>query len=291
MRDAIDARITLEVAIVRLTHPEADDDASALLERIERLERRIQSLATPVGAAPPPPPPPPPPPGPAPRPAPAADRTSQPSAPLPQAQPEPGSQPALGAFGDARPGPGPLASSRSLPIPPPVPVTEGPVAEPTLRAVPPPTRDELVAAWGDHVLSQLRPGFAPCSRWAGSSPAKMGQRFSHCRTPPTSSARASTARRWRKHSAGTSAVPSSCGSLPRPVSGRRHRHRVDTGHRNQAAVCTSRRRHRPASRVKLPVPLRGASRPARPVLLVCEAELRLLPAWWPATAPKAPMTR
>jgi len=157
MRDAIDARITLEVAIVRLTHPEADDDASALLERIERLERRIQSLAMPVGAAPPPPPPPPPPPGPAPRPAPVADRTSQPGAPLPQAQPELGSQPALGAFGDARPGPGPLASSRPLPLPPPVPVTEGPVAGPMLSAAPPPTRDELVAAWGDHVLSQLRP--------------------------------------------------------------------------------------------------------------------------------------
>jgi len=66
MRDALDARITLEVAIVRLTHPEADDDPSALLERIERLERRIQNLTAPVrhsaaasaaSAAPPPPPP------------------------------------------------------------------------------------------------------------------------------------------------------------------------------------------------------------------------------------------
>jgi len=36
--------------------------------------------------------------------------------------------------------------------------------------VPPPSRDELVAAWGDHVLSQLRPaeygGVRACSQWA-----------------------------------------------------------------------------------------------------------------------------
>ncbi len=37
-------------------------------------------------------------------------------------------------------------------------MTAGPTAEPsTASTVPPPTRDELVAAWGDHVLSQLRP--------------------------------------------------------------------------------------------------------------------------------------
>ena len=46
MRDALDARITLEVAIVRLTHPEADDDPAALLERIERLERRIHDASS-----------------------------------------------------------------------------------------------------------------------------------------------------------------------------------------------------------------------------------------------------
>jgi DNA polymerase-3 subunit gamma/tau len=132
MRDAIDARITLEVAIVRLTHPEADDDASDLLERIERLERRIQSLAAPVGAAPPPPPPPP---APAPRPALPADRTSRPP---------------------AVPSPGPVSPATA--VPPPGPVGESSTAQPSTQStVPPPTRDELVAAWGDHVLSQLRP--------------------------------------------------------------------------------------------------------------------------------------
>ena len=158
MRDAIDARITLEVAIVRLTHPEADDDASALLERIERLERRIQGLTTTVGVAPPPPPPPPPPPAPAPRPAPPGDPTSPPDVPLPRAHSELGSQPALGAFGTGSPGLVSPGSSRPLAVFPPGPVGEGTAVQPAAKStIPPPTRDELVAAWGDHVLSQLRP--------------------------------------------------------------------------------------------------------------------------------------
>ena len=41
MRDAPDPRIHLEVALVRLTHPEADDTPAALLERIERLEQAL----------------------------------------------------------------------------------------------------------------------------------------------------------------------------------------------------------------------------------------------------------
>ena len=38
MRDAPDPRVNLEVALVRLAHPEADDSPQALLTRIERLE-------------------------------------------------------------------------------------------------------------------------------------------------------------------------------------------------------------------------------------------------------------
>ncbi len=38
MRDAPDPRVNLEVALVRLVHPEADDSPAALLARIERLE-------------------------------------------------------------------------------------------------------------------------------------------------------------------------------------------------------------------------------------------------------------
>jgi DNA polymerase-3 subunit gamma/tau len=39
MREAPDQRVHLEVVLIRLTHPEADDSPAALLERIERLER------------------------------------------------------------------------------------------------------------------------------------------------------------------------------------------------------------------------------------------------------------
>ena len=60
MRESLDARTTFEVALVRLTHPEADDGPAALLDRLERLERRVQELASgPPPAAPPPAAPPP----------------------------------------------------------------------------------------------------------------------------------------------------------------------------------------------------------------------------------------
>ena len=39
MRDSVDPRVTLEVALVRLSRPDADVSPAALLERIERLER------------------------------------------------------------------------------------------------------------------------------------------------------------------------------------------------------------------------------------------------------------
>ena len=184
MRDALDARITLEVAIVRLTHPEADDDPSALLERIERLERRIQNLTAPVGTPPPPLPPPPPTLQPPPPAVPAAEPRDQVSV----SHDDLGSQPALGAFGAGvaslganQPGSSePSAASRPSAAPPPVSaglaatelppvspgigeapllsVSAGPVEEPPPETdMPAPTRDEIVAAWGDHVLSQLRP--------------------------------------------------------------------------------------------------------------------------------------
>jgi len=44
MRDALDPRVNLEVALVRLTHPEADDSPEALLVRIERLEAGVRAV-------------------------------------------------------------------------------------------------------------------------------------------------------------------------------------------------------------------------------------------------------
>ena len=173
MRDALDARITLEVAIVRLTHPEVDDDTGALLERIERLERRIQDLAGFAGSATPPASPPPPPLSPAiqiptPPPAAAPQSTTPPASAASQSGERTAtnrdsleSQPALGAFG---PGNAPFSVTQGAPrssqVPaPPVPtVSASAVMEPPPESdLPPPTRDELVEAWGDHVLAQLRP--------------------------------------------------------------------------------------------------------------------------------------
>jgi DNA polymerase III subunit gamma/tau len=171
MRDALDARITLEVALVRLTHPEADDDPAALLERIERLERRVQDLTQGAVTAAPGAPPaviPPPhlastPPVPSPPRAGARPPTDAPpqgdqqdSSP---AERDVGSQPALGAFRSS------AAERAQTPSQAPEPLvrSEAPAKAETAMAappesdVPPPTRDEFVAAWGDHVLSQLRP--------------------------------------------------------------------------------------------------------------------------------------
>ena len=41
MRDAVDPRVTLEVALIRLSSPSLDASPAALLERIERLERAV----------------------------------------------------------------------------------------------------------------------------------------------------------------------------------------------------------------------------------------------------------
>ncbi|MGA3353888.1 MAG: DNA polymerase III subunit gamma/tau [Acidimicrobiales bacterium] len=172
MRDALDARITLEVVIVRLTHPEADDESGALLERIERLERRVQELSgSTTGSVPTPPSHPPSPP-----PSPTASRTQVPPTAVPSAleqvpagppsveRASPGSdqlesRPALGAFAadlatvdTVPPSPG---LTPEVPAPPPnAGIPTGPLPH---SDVAPPTRDELVEAWGDHILNQLRP--------------------------------------------------------------------------------------------------------------------------------------
>ena len=110
MRDALDPRTTLEVALVRLTHPEIDGDLGALLERIERLERRVQELQQSGPAAAPAPPPPPP--------------------PSPATGPSAGAKPALGAFRAA-----PAAAATTPPAPPATAATTPPAMPPaTSRA-------------------------------------------------------------------------------------------------------------------------------------------------------------
>jgi DNA polymerase-3 subunit gamma/tau len=137
MRDAPDPRVTLEVALVRLAHPEADDSPEALLVRIERLEAS--------GRATPPLPE-------APRP-PADARTV--------AADDSGDPPALATrktVGAVRrqSAPPPVDAAPSAPAPAPAltpPVIDGDAA----GSAPFPSRDQLVQAWGDHVIGGLRP--------------------------------------------------------------------------------------------------------------------------------------
>ncbi|HEX7167751.1 MAG TPA: hypothetical protein VF230_12290, partial [Acidimicrobiales bacterium] len=160
MREALDTRVALEVAIVRITAPEADASPAALLERLERLERRLdgqpvvaQAAPTPV-AAPPAAPADPvvPTPAAAPTPAPAAAEPPQPPPPD-----KPGGRGALGAFRKGTPPPPPPPRGPQAAAAPPV----GAAAPATSTSSPPaagdlPTRDELTLAWGDHILPTLR---------------------------------------------------------------------------------------------------------------------------------------
>ncbi len=154
MRDSVDPRVTLEVALVRLSRPDADVSPAALLERIERLERarpgenmassasmahRLVERVTP----------------PAPRsvvsPPPAAAAPVPPvppaaAAPVPPAPPRAPNAPRPPASS----GPRPPAAAVALVAPRPA-ATPGSGAPGT----PLPTRDELTLAWGDGVLRGL----------------------------------------------------------------------------------------------------------------------------------------
>ncbi len=130
MRESLDARTTLELALVRLTHPDLDDSAAALLDRLERIERRVHELS---GSAAPP---------------------AQP----PAGPPGPGGRPALGAFRTERPVAAGSAE-QAAPAPPAqaAPAPPAPAAPSAPAGAAMPTRDDLVTAWADHVLAKLRP--------------------------------------------------------------------------------------------------------------------------------------
>ncbi len=193
MRDALDPRVTLEVAIVRITAPEADASPGALLERLERLERRA-GAAAPVDSGRPTVAvaaslevtgPPTSPPGPArvesPAPAPAPTSTSSPASPAQQYGPR--NLPTIPPPSGARPNVGrlPAAPAVAQPGPPPPPPggraigavrsgTRPSPGAPAALAAPPdapaeaaaatgafPSRDELTKAWGDAVMGALHP--------------------------------------------------------------------------------------------------------------------------------------
>jgi DNA polymerase-3 subunit gamma/tau len=133
MKEALDPRTTLDVAVMRVTHPGLDDDTTALLDRIERLERRLADLeqaggGRSLGTMPP-------------RRGPD-DSTDNASA-----------RPALGAYAKA------ARSSEGQP--PPLPTVgerngDGAAADaPSDMRLP--TRDDLVTAWADSILPALKP--------------------------------------------------------------------------------------------------------------------------------------
>jgi DNA polymerase-3 subunit gamma/tau len=135
MREALDPRVSLEVAIVRIARPDTDPSPAALLERIERLERSGGGGGGGGGGAP------------------RAPEVVE-AAPTPRGAPAGATEArkALGGVKKTRPAaPGPRAAAAPAPEPVPEPA---PAAVPVARA---PSRDELTAAWADVLLPRLSP--------------------------------------------------------------------------------------------------------------------------------------
>jgi DNA polymerase-3 subunit gamma/tau len=191
MRTAADPRVTLEVAVARLTHPEADDSTAAMLERIERLERGGGGgTARPPGGAPAEQPAPPPPPPTRRAPESRAPESRAPESRAPESRAPEASALETGAP-EARRAPAPVAAGADRPTfaafkadrpqvdaqaeverpahtepasrPEPAPATPAgdgttkPAAGASAGDLRPLNRDDVVAAWGDSVLTALRP--------------------------------------------------------------------------------------------------------------------------------------
>ena len=145
MREAHDPRVSLEVALVRATRPEASSDVSALVERISKLERAVaaggavavaggkesQSSAPPARPS-------------SPTSSSPASRSAQ-GPPLPTKSPLPSRPPSGGKATAAKPdGPTPTSAK----------------ADDVAGAAPGgtmPDRDLLTQAWGDLILASLPP--------------------------------------------------------------------------------------------------------------------------------------
>jgi DNA polymerase-3 subunit gamma/tau len=126
MREAPDARVVLEVTLVRVARVDLDSSTAALAERVTRLEQAMAPGGPPSAGAPKP--------------------------PVEAAPPRsPGARPTLGA----------VRKERQAAAPEPVPVVEEApppaVAEERVSPGEPPDRDTLVQAWGDHILRSLPP--------------------------------------------------------------------------------------------------------------------------------------
>jgi DNA polymerase-3 subunit gamma/tau len=147
MREALDPRITLEVAVVRLARPDADVSPAALLERIERLERglsghvtepaRAEARAEVRGGA-----------------GGADEAVAVPPAPMPASGPA-AAKAALGALRQQPDGPGPSPPKAAPPAAAPPKPAPAPSSASTAPSGDLPTRDELTKAWGDSVLAGL----------------------------------------------------------------------------------------------------------------------------------------
>ncbi len=184
MREAPDPRVNLEVALVRLAHPDVDVSHEALVVRIERLERGApvaRPAAPPVASRPGPSAPSSAEPAEPSEPGRATERAVDPTAPSPSAgarktlgavRRQTGASDKRGPAGASSPGgTEPGASSPAAPAAATAstaqdeedaPAPSSPAAAKATRgsdqgAAGMPTRDELVEAWGDHVLGRLRP--------------------------------------------------------------------------------------------------------------------------------------
>jgi len=177
MRQAPDPRIPLEVALVRITRQDSDTSTDALLARIERLEAAVRDGSggdLPAMAAP------------AVSDAPSSggspvaearnrlaevrkpDAEEAPSDPEPEAPAAEPAPPTIAAVPDPEPEPEPEPAAEPAPVMALVPDPEPePAPEPEPEPAPEPTpatgvtdlpsRDELTIAWGDRVLTGLRP--------------------------------------------------------------------------------------------------------------------------------------
>ncbi|HXB36547.1 MAG TPA: DNA polymerase III subunit gamma/tau [Acidimicrobiales bacterium] len=160
MRDAPDAQVVLEIALVRAVRPDLDSGVEALVERVSALERSLTGApAFPRPTAP----------APAPAAAPeqaAPPPTAEPAAATDRAPADVGRRPSLGAVRRSKQASGAPAAAAPAPeeaAEPPATMPEGtrdagPAVEPTDRQAVPAAvvdRDSLTEAWGDGLLKGL----------------------------------------------------------------------------------------------------------------------------------------